>query len=60
VPTAAETTAGTPGPQGSLDSKHHFVLELQNVPMGSRGEMKVADGPMNVAVRTRYLMPEFG
>jgi muramidase (phage lysozyme) len=46
------------GPQSSLDldTRHHFVLELKNVPQGSRGEMKERSGPAIATVKTSFAM----
>ena len=47
--------AGT-GPQSSLDTSHKFVLRLENVPPGSRGQMIERSGPAVASVSTSYAM----
>jgi len=59
VPTAATPAPGATGQQGflDLDTKHEFVLRLEGVPPGSRGEMRQAAGPAVASVATSYAMP---
>jgi hypothetical protein len=55
VPTAAEPSDKTPGQQGSLDSHHHFVLDIRGATAGTRGQMVAANGPARATVKTSSL-----
>jgi hypothetical protein len=47
---------GLPGPQGNLDTSHHFVLDIRNAPPGTRGQMVAQNGPATAEVKTSYAL----
>jgi hypothetical protein len=58
VPTAASPAAGAGDtrPQTSLDSNHHFVLDIRGAPPGTRGQMASATGPATATVKTSFAL----
>ena len=47
---------GSPGPQSSIDTSHHFVLDIRNAPPGTRGQMVAQNGPATAEVKTSYAL----
>jgi D-alanyl-D-alanine carboxypeptidase len=60
IPTAAEPIGGASGtgPQSSLDSSHHVIVDFRGAPPGTRTELARADGPATAAVRVQYSMTD--